>query len=64
MFLCLCRSQGSKAALRWVVRNYYRTGDTVLLIHCQPSQFNPGAGIYTHIYMYVLVLLILMYACL
>ena len=42
--VCIDGSQGSRAALRWTVRNYYRTGDTILLIHCQPLMHNPGAG--------------------
>jgi len=37
-------SIGAKTALRWVFENYYRQGDIILLINCQPLQFNPGAG--------------------
>mmetsp|Transcript_8395 Transcript_8395/g.28184 ORF Transcript_8395/g.28184 Transcript_8395/m.28184 type:complete len:405 (-) Transcript_8395:271-1485(-) len=37
-------STSSKVALMWAVKHCYRQGDVILLFHCQPLQFNPGAG--------------------
>jgi len=45
---CVCvgvdGSSGAKAALKWAFANYYTEGDVILLVHCIPLQFNPGAG--------------------